>query len=205
MQKVKVLYLIAVLALLAISVVMFSGIAQAGAVPEGFMGVPWGATRDRVIKAMSEQGYRQLTSEEPSNLKFRGNFANCPCILSFSLIANSFYRGGAENCAKGPYRQAAQLYLERIVNMLSEKYGPLEDRDYSVNNSAKDEKQLEAGGPALYYAYAQWHLVDSRTSDKYSINVFLYRSWFADGTLNYVVGVSYRADSLEKRLEKKEY
>ena len=205
MKKMKVLYMVTVLALLAISVVLFSGIARAGAVPEGFAGVPWGASRDRVIKTMSEQGYLQLTSEKPGNLKFRGNFANCPCILSFSLIANSFYKGGAENCAKGPYRQAAQEYLERIVNMLSEKYGPLEDRNYSLNPSAEYEKRLEAGGPALFYAYARWHLVDSRTSDKYSIDVFLYRGWFADGTLNYVVGVSYQADSLEKRLEKKEY
>lgn len=204
MKKMRMFYLVAVLPLLIVSVVMLSGIAQASAVPEGFMGIPWGASREQIIKAMSERGYRQLTGTEPGHLAFKGAFAGVPCQLEFSLIANSFYSGGAGYCAKGPYRRWPQTYFELVVKMLSEKYGPPQRHEY-LAVSAKDEKEIEAGGAALTYAYAQWDLVDSRTSDKYSMSVRLFRSWFADGTLDYLVSTSYSADSLWKRLKKKEY
>jgi hypothetical protein len=71
--------------------------------------------------------------------------------------------------------------------------------------SAEDEKKIEAGGAAIIYAAANWDFIDSRTSDKYSISVMLYRVWSADGTLNYSVDISYDADSLRERLQKKEY
>ena len=59
MKKMKVFYLVVVFALLAISVILFSGIAQAGAVPDGFMGVPWGASKDQVIKTINRvEGFR---------------------------------------------------------------------------------------------------------------------------------------------------
>jgi len=85
----KVFYLVAVLALLIISVVMFSGIAQAGAVPNGFMGIPWGASKDQVIKATSGQGYRQLSTPWPDVLSFRGAFAGAPCELLFNFEKTS--------------------------------------------------------------------------------------------------------------------
>ncbi|TRZ88817.1 MAG: tetratricopeptide repeat protein [Methanosarcinales archaeon] len=174
------------------------------AVAKGFMGIPWGASTQQIIKTMSEQGYRQLTGTKPGKLAFRGAFAEVPCELEFYLIANSFYSGSADHCAIGPYRVGPQRYFEQVVKMLSEKYGPPQNHDY-FGASAEKEKEIEAGGAAIICAFAEWDLVDSRTSDKYSVDVVLWRAWYADGTLNYDVSISYKADSLWERLRKKDF
>ena len=104
MKRLKVFYPVIVFTLLAVSVVMFSGIAPAGEVPDGFIGIPWGASRDQIIKTMNERGYRQLTGTGPGQLAFRGAFAGTSCELVFSLTASSFTSGSA-TCERGPYRQ----------------------------------------------------------------------------------------------------
>lgn len=209
MRKTKAIDRVAVSALLAVLVVMFSCMAWAGEVPDGFAGVPWGASRDQIIQTMKEQGYRQLKGDYGSKLVFKGEFAGASCYLSFYSIANSFYSGTASECAKGPHRPGPQSTFDRIVSMLSEKYGPPQKHwiwDPKTKEDRANEKELEAGGAMLEYAIADWDMVDSGTSDKYSINVYLSRCWYAegrDGKLDYSVIVIYSADSLKKRLEQK--
>jgi hypothetical protein len=211
MKKTRVFYLVAVLALLVASVVMFSGIARAGAVPDGFMGIPWGASKDQIIKTMSERGYRQLTSEESNQLHFKGDFAGVPCLhLYFSLRANSFYSGSAWGCAWSTYHRGTQAIFERMVNTLSEKYGPPQKRE-SGKIDGKDVPmgRAECMGSGYPTGWARWDFVDSR-SDKYSIEIALDASSYYDMTEKVTpcrvdIYIIYEADSLEERLKKKEY
>lgn len=81
MKKTKAIYLVVVFALLVVYVIMFPGIARAGAVPDGFIGVPWGASTEQIVKVMNERGYRQLTGTTTGKLAFKGAFAGAPCKL----------------------------------------------------------------------------------------------------------------------------
>ncbi|MBA4389931.1 MAG: hypothetical protein C0399_03235 [Syntrophus sp. (in: bacteria)] len=198
MKKMKAFYLVIVFVLLVLSVVMFSGIAQAGAVPDGFIGVPWGASTEQIVKTMNERGYRQLTGATPGNLVFKGAFAQTPCELHFSLLANSFYSASANHCARSDYPLAPQSTYRQVVDELSKKYGPPTDRrsDKLKTNDGKEHPQEGAW----------WDLVDSRTFEKYSIRVDFGVTWFADNTGDqYVVTIHYWADSLGEKLKKKEY
>jgi len=201
MNKLKVPYLVVVFALFVVSVVMFSGIAQAGAVPDGFAGVPWGASKDQIIKTMNEQGYRQITCEEGDSLCFRGSFLSVTCIkLIFSLHSNSFCSGFAVGCARSEYHRPTQRTFEEMVNILSEKYGPPQSRQ-----SGKTENPNCAGCPT---ELAGWDFVDSR-SDKYRISIRLEPSSFyytnEEKKRRVDILIWYEAESLRKRLEKKEY
>jgi hypothetical protein len=164
------------------------------------MGVPWGASKDQVIKAMSEQGYRQLNSPWPDVLAFRGAFAGAPCQLLFRFIVNSFYSGEAENCGRSDFPGVPLSICRRTVGTLSEKYGPPQKHESG--------KQKDNNGEEHLFEYAIWNLVDSRTSDKYTINVQFFATWFNDipeVKAEYITNIEYTADSLRERLEKKGY
>jgi hypothetical protein len=182
---------VAVLSLL--SVAMFFGIANAGAVPDGFAEVPWGASRAQVEKTMNENGYQQITSTQPGQLKFKGAFAGERCILTFRFIAGSFYDGTA-TFDMDTHPLIPQRVVKHMVNMISEKYGQPQTRE-----SEKDRTNVTAG---LTLEWAKWKLVDSR-ADKYDITVCLTKGWVSNGTLQYEVYVSYSAQSLSERLKKK--
>ena len=177
---------------------IFPGLPQAGVVPDGFLGVPWGANTEQVVKAMKERGYRQLKAADSGQLVFKGAFAGEPCQLTFRLLANSFYSASANYCARSGHSAAPQQAFMRIVQDLSDKYGPPTNRrsDMMKTNDGKEHPQEGAW----------WELVDGKTSDKYGITVDFGVTWFADDTGDqYVVNVYYRADSLGERLKKKEY
>ena len=204
MKKIKMFYLIVVLVLLAISVVMFSGIAQAGAVPEGFVGVPWGASREQIIKTMSERGYKQLTNNaRPNELDFEGDFLGVKCFhLYFYLSANSFYEGAAYGCGRSDVHWLTKKYYEQIFNKLNEKYGPIPRGGYEKYPHNRDNCK---GAPM---AIDGWHIVDSR-SDKYSIQMALMPSsyYYANEAeaCRLDIQVTYTAESLRDRLGKKGY
>lgn len=171
---------------------------QAGVVPEGFLGVAWGANTEQVVKAMKERGFRQLTGANPGRPTFKGSFAGSPCQLSFSLMANSFYNASANFCARSDTPASPQFAFRRIVDDLSSKYGPPTERgsDKLKTNDGKEHPQ----------EYAKWNFVDGKTSEKYSITVDFGVTWFADDTGDqYVVNVTYWASSLGERLKKSEY
>jgi hypothetical protein len=198
MKKAMRLCLIAILALLSISVFVFPGTPQASAVPEGFLGVAWGANTEQIIKAMKERGFRQLTGTNPGRPAFKGSFAGSPCQLSFGLMANSFYNASANFCARSDTPTSPQFAFRRIVDDLSGKYGPPTERvsDKLKTNDGKEHPK----------EYAKWDIVDGKTSDKYIITVDFGVTWFADDTGDqYVVNVTYWASSLGERLKKSEY
>lgn len=172
------------------------------AVPDGFLGIPWGASRDLIVKTMNERGYRQLTGgsriegEDPGILYFKGAFAGAPCQLSFSLLANSFYAERAI-CSLSAWPGVPQGTFRTISEMLSSKYGPPQGRN-------SDKMKLN-DGRELPRESVFWDLVDSRTSDKYTIQVEFRVAWIAGVTGDqWSVNVSYSADSLYERLKKVE-
>lgn len=194
MKKMKAFYLVLVFALYVASVIIFPGIAKAGAVPDGFIGVPWGASRDQIVKTMNERGYQRLTAA-PGKLEFKGDFAGTPCQLTFHLLANFFIRGQAGYCEWSDHSIGPQSTYRRIVKELSKKYGPPTDL-----STVEVKPNVGAGFPS---ENALWELVDSRTSDKYRIQVSVDIT-FLNGA-KYAVYIMYSARSLEERLKKKEY
>lgn len=197
MNKMQVFNLIVILALLSVSVVMFSCRPQASVVqvvPEGFVGVPWGASRDQVIKIMRERGYRSLGTGGIGGsgavvLNFRGEFTTVPCSLSFILIDDSFYEGEAMFYRPDMPQpnKTLQTTFDNIDGMLSEKYGPPRERESS---SYKDKEGIDRPSKSTF-----WYLVDNKSSDIYTVQVML----------DYYVTVYYRACSLETRLKNKNY
>ncbi|MBU4246192.1 MAG: hypothetical protein KKE71_04025 [Nanoarchaeota archaeon] len=211
MKKMRMFYSVVIFALLSMSVVMFSCTAQAGEVPDGFIGIPWGASKAQIIKTMNERGCQQRTSEQSNELVFlNGDFAGVPCYsLSFYLIGNSFYSGWAQGCQWSPYHGVTQGCFKWVIKMLSEKYGSPQIREPSKVEGKDVRGWAECKKSGYPTDYAQWDFVDSR-SDKYSISITLDVSFLVDMTEKeqpcridfYVI---YSADSLGKRLEKKNY
>jgi len=189
MKKVKLFYLVAVLALLAISVIMFSCKQRASVVPDGFAGVPWGATKDQIIHIMGKRPYGQIAiGSGVLLLQFKGEFAEVPSELEFRLIADSFYEG----YARIRHTETPQVTFKRIVDMLSEKYGPTKDRESGLD---KDDKGIDHP-----YESAFWRLADKKSSDTYTIQTRL-MSFNVTNKIQYEVDVNYRAYSLEERLK----
>ncbi|MFH1532290.1 MAG: hypothetical protein ABIK09_16310 [Pseudomonadota bacterium] len=180
------------------SVFLFCGLARAGEAPAGFLGVPWEVSAPQIVETMNERGYRQLTGAAPGSLEFKGAFDGVPCQLHFGFLGGSFYSASANFCARADHPAAPLATYRQIVENLSQKYGPPAVRRSETlkTNDGKEHPQEAVA----------WDLVDSKTSDKYSIRVQFTVTWFADDTGDqYVVNISYNADSLGERLKKKEY
>ena len=198
MKKNKALASIIVLILAVWSAPVLPGQPQNAVVPDGFLGVPWGANTDQVVKAMKGRGCRPLQGAESGRLVFKGAFAGEPCQLSFRLLANSFYSATANFIARSSRPAAPRQAFQRIVQDLTAKYGPPTTRGSGTLKTNDGKEHPQEG--------AVWELLDGRTSDKYSITVDLGVTWFMDDTGDqYVVNVSYWAASLGERLKEKEY
>ena len=123
MKKTKVFYLVVVFALLAVSVVMFSGIARAGAVPEGFAGIPWGASRATVAKAMAERYYPKDSESKADVYIYNGEFAGYKADLIFRFTNNKLYEGEALFLWHEPNSWRIDQYFSELEAQLIQKYG----------------------------------------------------------------------------------
>ena len=196
---------------LVVLVFIFFGIAQAGEVPDGFAGIPWGASRNQIIKAMNERGCQQITNNNPETLEFhKGNFAGVTCSrLYFNLRENSLYEGSAYGCARSEYHEFTQDKFNQIVKMLSGKYGPPK-RGSEIRRGEDTVNKNYCAGLKLTFDFADWDLVDSR-SNKYSIRMMKVDSTFYtfDGSerdaCRMDFSISYSAESLKQQLGKKGY
>lgn len=164
------------------------------AIPDGFAGIPWGASKAQIIKTMNERGYHQITGAKPDQLHFKGEFAGVPCQLNFDMIVDSFHTGEASGCARSPHPDEPQRIFTRFVDMLSKEYGPPHKR--------RSEPGRDISGKVIPWVCAEWDFVDKISSDKYSIYVIYSVTWFADTkeVNQYVVNVVYSADTLKYRL-----
>ena len=184
-NKVSILVIMVFLMLIIISVPTY-----AAPVPDGFVGVPWGSTRMQVKQIMSERGWLRLTDAPLTKEVFKGAFNGMPGQLSFVLAGESFVEGRADFLADAPERSIVYTTMkyEETVKSLSEKYGmPIE----SDNDT--------------YLATSSWKIIDTGTTDEYSIVLLFIKEGFYS-THNFQekhvnFSVTYTAESLRKRLK----
>ena len=62
---------------------------------DGFIGVPWGASREQVQTAMAEKGFALIGLNLDRGDTYKGNFAGYPAELYFEFLNNVFYKGSA--------------------------------------------------------------------------------------------------------------
>lgn len=161
----------------------------AASAPAGFVGIPWGASRNQIMEKMNAQGWIKLSGRSPDEAIFKGAFDGNACELHFVMAGNSLVKGYATPIARFPVRdKAATRYVyESIVKHLKEKYGPQTD-----------------GGEGPGIAMTVWEFGDGVTTDKYKIEVMFNKegAWFSDvdGEHTYIQ-VDYTAITLGERLK----
>lgn len=182
--------IIAFIVLGLISALFWTTPLYSAPVPEGFVGLPWGASRNQIMEKMNAHGWIKLSGRSPDEAIFKGAFDGNACELHFVMAGNSLVKGYATPIARFPVRdKAATRYVyESIVKHLKEKYGPQTDR---------------WEGPEI--AMTVWEFGDGVTTDKYKIEVMFNKegTWFSDVDGEYTsIQVDYMAITLSERLKK---
>jgi hypothetical protein len=194
-------------AIATVCLLLAAGLAPAYAapVPEGFAGVPWGATRQQVFDVMKERGFTTQgtiasAGLPPGSLVFRGTFDGVPCQLEFYLQNNALYAGQATHMGLFTGHVNLQGIYKQVVGQLGGKYGPPE---YDARNEyGKGERSWRAG----------WNLADDATGDKFAIGVVLdipgatyYSNAPNPNKPEPSVTIAYTAVSLKAKLQKRDY
>ena len=147
MKKTKVFYQNIVFALILVSVVMFSGIAQADAASlDGFVGVPWGASKQQVASAMAKRDFKQV-AEGTDYVVYRGTFADIEADLTFAFGKNGLNTGEADllGCRDQDIVFAMTSY-PGIKRLLVAKYGQ--------PNGFNDSPNPNMGGNAILSSWS---------------------------------------------------
>jgi hypothetical protein len=99
---------------------------------DGFVGVPWGASRQQVASVMVEKGYALLQQREDGVLdRYQGTFADYPAELVFLYTKNVFYYGSAELLpARDKGMDVAMKYYYEMAQLLTAKYGEPAKKSY---------------------------------------------------------------------------
>ncbi len=128
--------------------------------PDGFCGVPWGATKQQIDNIMKEKGFSSLNSKIPGRPSYDGTFSDYPAAeLHFDVRHNIFFAGYAEICPARPgYHPDCVLPCsEDMVKKFTEKYG----------QPSRIEKSLEIN------TFHIWeNLQDASSSDNIAIRVW---------------------------------
>jgi len=145
MKKIGALYQVAFFALLMLSVIMFSGIAQAAtATVDDFVGVPWGADKQQVATTMAQRGFKLIDERELYGnlyLVYQGTFADEPAELVFEIGKNGFKRGTADLLS---YDNMMPYFYEKLTRLITAKYG----KAYMWGTDTMSKTwQLQTGGP----------------------------------------------------------
>ena len=130
MKIMKVFQCIAVWALLLASVVISSGTVWGGEKPtaDGFVGVPWCASRLQAASVMQEKGFTLITHKAnrlyDADL-YRGTFADYPADLYFNYNGKDVFDSGYAFLLgfEGKNLDAAMSGYYSIVPLLKAKYG----------------------------------------------------------------------------------
>ncbi len=130
MKRTRRFGLAALIAVAAAAVVTFSGSVRAAPVPEGFLGVPWGASPDDVEKAMAERHYaRDPGSSKPDRYVYVGSFAGERAWVIFNFINGKLFEGGANlidvfrDAREGDFRGLVDQRFQALEESLVQKYG----------------------------------------------------------------------------------
>jgi len=94
--------MVAAFAIVALSLALPSALVFAGeaASVDGFVGVPFGSSRQQVATSMDQRGFKQVDeatiSERTSWVVYRGTFMDLPADLTFKFGEGGFYIGEAD-------------------------------------------------------------------------------------------------------------
>ena len=91
---------------------------------DGFIGVPWGASRQEVQKVMQERGFTLLEQRADGIVDtYRGTFTGQPAELRFQYQNNVYFAGTAAFLhVKGSFDGSMAYYYE-LKEQLTAKYG----------------------------------------------------------------------------------
>ena len=183
---------------------LMQSVSYSVALPDGLAGVPWGATREQVMKIMTEKGFTQENVHPLSagnrpltGFVFYGSFANRTCYLDFTFKGNAFYSGSV--IVKSYYPQQVLEAYNHFVKLLTDKYG-MPEREKCIKMT---------GGPNAGTCGSQdalnWSFVDRASSDVYTITAraAVPQAVYLDlpNTPIYHFELRYTAESLGKRLK----
>lgn len=172
---------------------------------EGFIGLPWGSSREQVDNAMAEQGFIKLAKPDwcatvpgnalcdPGLVNYDGRFAGDRAEIRFLFQNKALYRGWVIlSSSETIYLQDQVNAFRNMKGLLTEKYG----------SPTTDEKNTRPNGWGQS-ARAVWELTSGDSGDRVDIvllmeGVFLYD---AKRPQSGRVEVFYINRSLEKRLK----
>lgn len=118
-------------AVLALSLLMlFTASSYAASSVDGFIGVPWGASRQQVQKAMEERGFTLLEQRADGFIDtYQGTFTGQSAQLTFIYEKNVFYKGEAAFLhVRDKDYYAVKAYYTELKGLLTAKYGPPMER-----------------------------------------------------------------------------
>jgi ankyrin repeat protein len=167
-------------------------------VSKGFMGIPWGSNAEQITEVMNNQGY-ECSEPSSSHLNFYATIGRDPYLVAFSMQENSLYEASSSTHVRSHYPRAAQMVFNKQMSILSQEYGPPKGHTTGTYKIDKERDNVLHSEE-----HAVWNIVDSRTSEKYTISIWYMPTWFttADES-NYIFVLSNRADSLYERFNKK--
>lgn len=170
---------------------------------EGFMGVPWSASRQQVDAAMAEQGFIKLAKPDwcatvpanhlcdPGLVNYDGRFGGERAEIRFLFQNKELYRGWVMLTASQTTRLIDQVNAyTRIKTLLTEKYGP----------PFTDEKSVRPKGWGQA-ARASWMMSSGEAGDQIELVVLMEGVFTTSVVSSGYVEVFYINQSLEKRLK----
>ena len=116
----------AVLILGVLLATQIPGYAQRPAV-DGFIGVPWGASKAQVQSAMAKKGFTPIKQGDELYDKYKGTFAGHPAELEFWYAENVFYHGEAallDSRVPEKFGDVTLVTYQQMVRVFEAKYGP---------------------------------------------------------------------------------
>ncbi len=120
-SKVSILVILFSLVLMCCTV----SVSAASPAVDGFIGVPWGASRQQVRQAMEERGFTLLEQRADGIIDtYQGTFTGQPAELKFQYESNVFFSGEANFLhVKGQSLDAVRAYYMELKGLLTAKYG----------------------------------------------------------------------------------
>lgn len=183
-------------AVLVVLLLSLSVAAKAAPPVDGVLGIPWGASRDQVERAMADQGFGKLPAPayeflDPTNLYYSGQYAADPAKFTIYFKNRAVYRISVE-LSRSNSNNASVVYQSYSVmkGALADKYGPVSRTVPPSTNSN-----------TVRTTWTVWSLTTGDGADLVEIACGMTEPFSASGmSLSGWVQVDYTNKSLEDRL-----
>jgi hypothetical protein len=185
---------------------VFWGTCAVGEATElnGFLGIPWGTSREGVRQAMEKDGYSFYKEEDLGNIKHQiyenGPYARYNVYLADAMFKyDAMYFGGV--MIKAPSGRERELFFiyNDLKKLLQDKYGEPQQE--------KQEWELKIGpSTGVTVTRATWKIPNGDKSP-HTITLTLTPAFYAPGDKRQwgnAVDVAYKNEALEKELDERE-